>query len=155
MCFWDGNGKPVNAGPLKDLIARIDCYKLVTSMEQQASIDICDLNIDLNLNTNWDNGLLANYVGELHIDDDEVSPAAEFPLGRGLNQLVVTPSVSQGPSVPTTEAIAPVLEPSALFNQILGPSTGEDTIGFSTARHLPQLTQLWESREKSLRRKLL
>ena len=36
LCFWDGNGKPVNQGPLKELIEKVNHYKLVTSLEYQA-----------------------------------------------------------------------------------------------------------------------
>ena len=108
LCFWDGNGKPVNQGPLEELIEKVDRYKLITSLEAQAQSDDSDLNDDLNLNRNWDNGALADYVEDVHLHEGDIDPETEFPLGRASSHLAAGPNNNSG-----TEANALVPEPLA------------------------------------------
>ena len=120
-------------------------------MEHQAQTEVSDFYDDKSLNTNWDNEQLANYVEDLHLDGDDVDPEAELPSGRDHSQLAVSPTVSPGTkaiatvpepmaqhteaiatvsehSAQHTEAMASVLEPSAYFDQLFGPSTGEENV---------------------------
>ena len=107
----------------------------------------------MNLNTNWDNGLLAGYVEDMHLNEIDIDPLVKFPLGRDCNQLVAGPSISPGtkaiamvpePSAQPTEAMAPELEPSAQTSEamtsaleqsapfdLFGPSTGEESFNQS------------------------
>ena len=108
LCFWDGNGKPVNQGPLEELIEKVDRYKLITLLEAQAQSDDSNLNDDLNLSRNWDNGAGADYVEDVHLHEGDIDPETEFPLGRASSHLAAGPNTNSG-----TEANALVPEPLA------------------------------------------
>ena len=160
ICFWDGNGKPVNQGPLLDLIEQIKCYKLIADLEAQAMSDVSDNHEDKNLSTNWDNGILSDLSEDVHLNEIHIDPETEFPLGRDCNQWVAGPTVNSGtkaiamvpePSAPNSEAIATEMEPSAqtleatastseatasntgpsALSDLFGPPFGEDNVNKS------------------------
>ena len=85
LSFWDGNGKPINQGPLEDFIERVERYKLIAALEAQALSNVSDNHEDMNLSTNWDNGILSDYDKDVHLNEIYIDPEAEFLLGRDCN----------------------------------------------------------------------
>ena len=108
ICFWDGNGKPINQGPLEAFIERVERYKLIAALEAQSLSDVSENHNDMNLSTNWDYEILSDYNKDVHLNEIHIDPEAEFPLGRDCNQWVAGPTVNSG-----TKATAMMPEPSA------------------------------------------
>ena len=113
ICFWDGNGNPVNKGPLMDLIERVERYKLIAGLDNQTPTEFPVNKDDMNLSSNWENGTLSDYTEEYHDHEIHNDPSVELPLGGDRGHLTAAPVVSH-------------VEPAVLEPVVLGQVEQDD-----------------------------